>query len=201
MGRRRFPDSNGGLLVAEQIHATDVALIEHYISSSEDNTLNLGEIYGNRVENNDLAAFGFAAYITTSDASQLKPKWLDVTSLKSYYHTIDTVKSDGSKVRTLVWNTDVLSEIGARPMVRINNRVCFKTFKVIDLNKGYRNFPVITIPTNSSAKVQVEPGCIELWMEGRLLIEDIDYVVDWLRHIASALSMMSEWRWGCHSMI
>ena len=179
LGRRRFPYSNGGLLVAEQIHATDVALIEHYISSIEDNTLNLGEIYGNRVENNDLAAFGFAAYITTSDASQLKPKWLDVTSLKSYYHTIDTVKSDGSKVRTLVWNTDVLSEIGARPMVRINNRVCFKTFKVIDLNKGYRNFPVITIPTNSSAKVQVEPGCIELWMEGRLLIEDIDYVVDW----------------------
>lgn len=179
LGRRRFPYSNGGLLVAEQIYAQDVALIEHYISSVEDNSLNLGEIYGNRVENNDLAAFGFSAYITTSDTNQLKPKWLDVTSLKSYYHTLDTVKADGSKVRTLVWNTDVLAEIGARPMVRINNRVCFKTFKVKDLNKGYRSFPVVVIPTNSNGKVQVEPGSIELWLEGRLLIEDIDYVVDW----------------------
>lgn len=179
LGRRRFPYSNGGLLVADQIYAQDVALIEHYISSVEDNSLNLGEIYGNRVENNDLAAFGFSAYITTSDVNQLKPKWLDVTSLKSYYHTLDTVKADGSKVRTLVWNTDVLAEIKARPMVRINNRVCFKTFNVKDLNKGYRSFPVVVIPNNSNGKVQVEPGSIELWLEGRLLIEDIDYVVDW----------------------
>lgn len=179
LGRRRFPYSNGGLLIAEQIYPKDVALIEHYVNSIEDAALNLGEIYGNRIENNDLAAFGFAAYITTSDSTQLKPKWLDVTNLKTYYHTTDTVKPDGTKVRTLIWNVDVLNEIGARPMVRINNRVCFRTYPVKSLTKGYRNFPMITIPNNSNGKVQVEPGSIELWLEKRLLIEDIDYVVKW----------------------
>lgn len=179
LGRRRFPYSNGGLLIAEQIYSKDVALIEHYINSIEDLTLNAGEIYSNRIENNDLAAFGFAAYITTSDSTQLQPKWLDVTDIKSYYYMTDTVKADGSKVRTLVWNTGVLAEIGARPMVRINNRVSFKTYNVKDLVKGYRSFPVISIPNNSNNKVPIEPGCIELWMEGRLLIEDIDYVVNW----------------------
>lgn len=179
LGRRRFPYSNGGLLIADQIYDRDVALIEHYINSVEDTSLAAGEIYSTRVEDNDLAAFGFAAYISTSDSSQANPKWLDVTSIKSYYHLTDTVKTDGTKVKTLVWNTSVLNEIGAKPMVRINNRVSFKTFNVKDLNKGYRSFPVITIPNTSNGKIQVEPGSIDVWLEGRLLIEDIDYVVKW----------------------
>lgn len=179
LGRRRFPYSNGGLLIAEQVYSKDVALVEHYINAIEDTLLNVGEIYGNVVENNDLSVFGFAAYITTSDLTQLKPKWLDITNLKTYYHLTDTLKADGSKVKTLIWNTEVLAEIKARPMVRINNRVSFKTFKVKDLTRGYRSFPVITIPTNLSSKVQVEPGNIELWLEQRLLVEDIDYVVKW----------------------
>lgn len=177
--RKRFPYSNGGLLVSTYDPFNPTKLIEHYVNSVEDNNLNLGENTGIRIEDNDFAAYGFAAYITTSTPATLKPKWIDVTNINSYFYLTDTVKSDGSKVRTLVWNQNVLNEIGARPMVRINNRVCFKSFKVKDLLRGYRNFPVITIPNNAQAKVQVEPGSIELWLERRLLIEDIDYIVKW----------------------
>lgn len=179
IGRKRFPYSNGGLLVAEQNPMRKVKLIEHYINNVDDQNLDLGEIYTAKVESNDLTIFGFAAYITTSPSSSKQPKWLDVTNLKSYYYLTDTVKADGSKVKTLIWNTSVLNDIGARPMVRINNRSCFKSFMVKDLTLGYRNFPVIKIPNNSLGKVQIEPGCIEVWLEECLLIENIDYVVKW----------------------
>lgn len=179
IGRRRFPYSNGGSLVALHDPVRKTALIEHYINNIEDSSLNLGELFNLRIENNDLDTFGFAAYITTSTTSVIKPKWIDVTKIPSYYHLTTTVRTDGSKVQTLIWNQAVLNEIGARPMVRINNRVCFKTYNAKDLTKGYRSFPTIVIPNNSSNRVQVEPGSIEIWMENRLLIEDIDYVVDW----------------------
>lgn len=179
IGRKRFPYANGGLLVSTQDVDRKVHLVEHYVNNVESPIIDVGEDFKTRIEDNDLAIFGFAAYITTSPSNDLQPKWIDITNLNSYYYLTDTVKTDGSKIRTLVWNLNVLNDIGARPMVRINNRVCFKTYKVKDLTKGYRSFPVITLPNNSQGKIQVEPGTIELWLEQRLLIEDIDYVVKW----------------------
>lgn len=181
LDRKRFPYFNAGLLVSRRGDSEDtrVALIEHYINSVDDSQLNLGEIYSTRIEDNELVAFGFAAYISTTPRSAVNPKWLDVTNLNTYFYLTDTVKADGSKVKTLVWNTALLNELNAVPMVRINNRSCFKTYNAKDLTKGYRNFPTITIPNTSTGKVQVEPGSIELWMENKLLIEDIDYIVKW----------------------
>lgn len=181
LDRKRFPYSNGGLLISKQDINTDkrVFQVEHYVNSIDDNQLDLGEIYDLHIEDNELQAFGFAAYITNSANSVKQPKWLDVTSMDKYFYITDTVKLDGSKVKTLVWNQSLLNEIAAKPMVRINNRSCFKTFTAKSLTKGYRNFPVINIPYNNLAKVPVESGSIELWLENKLLIEDIDYVVKW----------------------
>lgn len=179
LGRRRFPYMNGGLLVAQTQSNRPVKLIEHYVNSIEDGQLNLGEIFDNVVVNNDLGIFGFSAYITTSDPTVLKPKWIDVTNLNTYYYIDDFKREDGSTVKRLTWNLANLQNIGARGMIRINNRVCFRTYNVRDLLKANRSFPVLTVPLNSRSKVQVEPGSIDLWMEDRLLIEDIDYVVKW----------------------
>jgi hypothetical protein len=142
LDRKRYPYFNAGLLVSRlgDTEDTKVTLIEHYVNSVDDSTLNLGEIYSSRIEDNELVVFGFAAYISTSPKNSKNPKWLDVTALNKYFYLTDTVKVDGSKVKTLVWNTALLNEINATPMVRINNRSCFKSFKVKDLTKGYRNF-------------------------------------------------------------
>lgn len=179
IGRKRFPYMNGGLLISQTNDARPVKLIEHYVNSIEDNTLNLGEIFDNVITNNDLGIFGFSAYITTSDNVVMKPKWIDVTNLNTYYYVDDYKRPDGSVVKRLTWNLANLQAIGARGMVRINNRVCYKTFNIRDLIKPNRSFPTLTIPLNSRNKVQVEPGSIDIWMEDRLLIEDIDYVVRW----------------------
>ncbi len=179
LGRKRFPYMNGGLLISQTSDERPVKLIEHYVNRIEDNQLNLGEIFDNVIIDSDLEIFGFSAYISTSDPSVIKPKWIDVTSLNTYYVVDDYKRPDGSVVKRLTWNLANLQAIGARGMVRINNRVCFKTFNIRDQIKPNRSFPTITIPVNSRSKVQVEPGSIDLWMEDRLLIEDIDYVVRW----------------------
>lgn len=179
IGRKRVPYMNAGLLVSGYSVARPVKLIEHYINSVNDTTLNLGENFDNVITDNDLGLFGFAAYITTSNTSTIAPKWVDVSHLNTYFYIDDYKRADGSVVKRLTWNLANLQNLGARGMVRINNRSCFKTFDIKSLIKGGRSFPILTIPNNSNGKVQVEPGTIELWMENRLLIEDIDYVVAW----------------------
>lgn len=179
IGRKRFPYMNGGMLIAPYSVLRPVAMIEHYISSVDDTSLNLGEIFTDVIDSNDLGIFGFAAYITTSPSSAEHPKWIDVTNFSSYYYLEDYKRPDGSVVKRFNWNLVTLQSMGARGMVRINNRSCFKTYNVSNLIKANRNFPVLTIPKNANNRVQVEPGTIELWMEDRLLIEDIDYVVKW----------------------
>lgn len=179
VGRRRFPYMNGGMLIASYNANRPVKTIEHFVNSVEDNSLNVGEIFDASFSNNDLEIFGFSAYISTSPSTSLTPKWVDVTEIASYYNLDYQTNPDGSKTRRFTWNNTTLKAANAKGMVRINNRVCFKTFNVRDLTNGYRDFPVVKIPMNALGKVPVEVGNIDIWMEDKLLIEDIDYVVKW----------------------
>lgn len=179
VGRKRVAYSSGGMLISQNALGYPIYLIEHYVNTIEDSSLDLGQVYDNTVVDNDLSVFGFAAYVTSSSSSDNNPKWIDVTQLKSYYYLDTFTRDDGSTVTRFNWNTDYMKSIGSRGMVRINNRVCFKTYKATDLIKTNRTVPTITIPSNSRREIQVEPGVIELWLENRLLMEGLDYVVSW----------------------
>lgn len=178
IGRKRTPYGNAGLFISTQQNDRPVKLIEHYITSVNRSDLLLNEIFTSTYSSNDLEAFGFSAYISTNFSST-HPKWINVTDVDAYYYLDYEVRTDGSKIRRFNWNASNLAEINAVGMIRVNNLSSFKSFDVSTLVTGNRSFPVLRIPNNNRSKVQVEPGSIDLWLEDRLLIEDIDYVVKW----------------------
>lgn len=169
--RRREHFNNQGL---QGIHSTTpVGLVESYLNRYERSELVLTEYYDLVVANNDLAAYGFAAYVSPKVNGKASGVWTEVTG--SDYYTYSSI--DG--VATFRWVENKLNSLNVVGMIRINNEVCYREFNASQLRGNDREFLSYRFANNSDGNPTVEPGSIDVWLDEYLLIEDIDYYVKW----------------------
>lgn len=92
--------------------------------------------------------------------------WKDVTGDTKYY----TVTPDG----TVVWSIDPAGQLG---VVKGNGKFISYDLELADYNHVYRFH--LNHSTQSRQVLYIPPGRIDVWMNGRALIEKIDYFVQW----------------------
>lgn len=92
--------------------------------------------------------------------------WKDVTGDSDYY----TIGSTG----TVIWKIDSSGQLG---VVKGNSKFISYDLELADYNHVYRFH--LNHSTQQAQVLHIPPGRIDVWMNGRALIENTDYFVEW----------------------
>lgn len=172
--RRLFP-SNGEVYILP-ITNVPVRKMELYVNNyKEHRDLRLTDHMESVVTDLDLKRFGFGCYVCPVVDGKPNFNWVDVTGSDFY------VYDDGGSVNNpkISWDVVGLENAGLVGMVRINNESVLKTGSLTEYTKGKRGYSVIEILPQENGNVTMIAGQIDLWVEGKHLFEDLDYVVKW----------------------
>lgn len=147
--------------------------------------INLGmsaEVDGTYVDqdvvNQDLITYGFRAYVCGFNGSSPTEDWYDVTG--GVYYTLDTSGS----VPAVRWNYGLLDAANLFPAIRIANKVLFYTPLLQTVNyPGIIRFSIVSrvdwFGTSTVRPQHIPADTLDVFMDGRPLIEGIDYYVKW----------------------
>ena len=149
-------------------------------------TTTAGFIYDQDVESTDLAQYGFRAYACPFIGGVPSEYWEDITD--TAYYTYDPVGDAGNGFTPrLVWNTYLIDFANLYPAVKINKTMhvaVFNGFSPVSYT-GVLDLTVTSVETwlgiSTTRPQSIEPGCIDVFVNGQSLIEDVDYYVEWPR--------------------
>ncbi len=139
-----------------------------------------GCYYDNIVESVDLTYWGYRCYTCSLNNGTPNEIWVDVTG--DLFYEFEAVGPNG--LPRIVWNQSVLDSYGLYPCVKIGKytHVFTKTF---DSSK-WQGVLYATVLSNvvfqgeSQTKAQrLEPGSVDVWVDGYNLIEGLDYIIKW----------------------
>lgn len=134
--------------------------------------------------NESVRKTGFRCYVAPMiNGSPDQSQWTDVTDDDTYF----TVSEDGKEIQ---WNDSELDLKGEYPATRIGGRVVFYQVPLNEDYPGYVRFDV-NVPNRwklpskdddsslSGYPITIPYGQMDIFMDGQLLVEDVDYIVDW----------------------
>lgn len=129
------------------------------------------------IESADLIDFGFRAYVCSWRSGGAVNDWTDVTGGIWYNYTVKDGKGK------LTWNYALLDAAGLYPAVRIQNKVhCYK-YKGSGSYTGVVRFSIESeqdvAGVMKKQRQHIPSDTIDLFLNGKPLIEGIDYYVKW----------------------
>lgn len=161
---------------------TSVAEAFHAKLSELDN----GVIYDSDVDDPDLLHWGFRCYLCIKVGGIPDESWQDVTGNELYYSLTGHV---------ITWNWALLNANNFFPAVRICNTVHFYTVpapSLVELYTGNMEFEVSAqaewLGSTVIRRQSIPPAVVDVFLNGRPLIRDLDYVMNWPRVIISRRS-------------
>lgn len=171
ISRRLFPGN--GELQFGRYGQTPVRKVEVFVNNFKaDNPFRLDDLIDSVIENDDLANFGFRCYVCSLVNNVPNFKWTDVTGTQYYTYSV-TGKP------TIRWDESALQSDTLVGLVRINNQSAVKSGKLSDLITLNRSYGILSVSNQFNGWETLIAGSIELWVDGYLLHEDLDYTVAW----------------------
>lgn len=145
-----------------------------------------GTYYDSDIESHDLAQYGFRCYACPIVGGVPNENWADITNTPYYIYDPYGDAGNGYTPR-LTWNTAIEATADMSFCVKIGGNIHLYVAPfpetAPDPFSGFIRFNVQS-ETNLGGSTAVrdqalEPGCIDVFMDGESLIEDLDYYVQW----------------------
>lgn len=146
-------------------------------------TVSNGEYYDTDVTSHDLRQYGFRCYACPIVGGLPSEEWTDVTDTP-YYHYDPVGTLANGYTPSIVWSTYLLDYANLYPCVRVDGVMHFWTAPTP--SPPYSGINRVTVTATMDwlggtvvRPVSLSPGIIDVFQDGRSLIEGIDYYVEW----------------------
>lgn len=167
------------ILLYPPLAATARAEVFNYITST---TVD-GVYYDVDVTSHDLKQYGFRCYACPIVGGVPSEDWTDITDTP--YYTYDPVGNVGNGwTPSVQWSTYLTDYANLYTCLRIEHTMHFYTAPAATLPyRGFIQFEVLTEAAWLGGTVvrpqSLPPGTVDVFMDGRSLIEGIDYYLHW----------------------
>ena len=180
-----FEYDDKGLLLGQYYHVKgqyyiptneNTALIEVISGQSSDH---LSETYGN----NKVAlpeTYNYRLYVNDVWAGETVGTWKDITNdpkLSDY----GEIQHDATGQRYWVWKLNSKTQYG---LVRSDEYFVFHT-EELPTKEGVLSFTINDTINGAKTIMSLEPGVLDVWLNGRSLQEGLDYIVQWPKVVIS----------------
>lgn len=147
-----------------------------------------GTFYAQNVETKHLASYGFRCYVCPLVDGTPTEDWSDITEtgVGVYYSYNPTGTEINGYKPKITWDFAALATAGLFPCAKVGGVVYVYTPPLATVNyPGVIRFSVnVQMPgwpvgTNPTRIQKLQPGVLDVFMDGESLIENIDYYVNW----------------------
>lgn len=153
-----------------------VAKIEYrYVKYEEEPPFRLTDNYDIVVTDPALATSGYACYVSFKTDGIPNGVWTNVTG--SSYYIYKTVNG----VPTIEWDLTSLEGDNLQCLVRIPNESRWKTGTYKDILKTDADYAIVDVAPQANGWTTMVAGEVDVWVDGNLLHEDLDYAIKWPR--------------------
>jgi len=165
-------------LPAELADSDQLEAFNYKLSTTTD-----GVIYGQDVVSHDLKQYGFRCYICPKDAGVPTEEWEDVTG--THFYIYDEVGDVGNgHTPSIVWNSFLLAFADVYWCVKVDKTMHIQEPDVTA--GGFDGYMKILMQAETTwlgtpvtRRMSVQPAVIDVFLQGRPLVEDIDFYVEW----------------------
>lgn len=184
---RWFNDAsvNGNIILSGTEKVTHAELFHTRLTDGYDNVITYDEVIADVVDQ-DLAFWGFRCYASAMDDGVANGDWRDITDLKTYYTYYPKGDTLSKGIPCLRWNRSALTQANLKPCIKItSNMVIYRPELSLDNTfAGYISFRLMVKKTpldTQMSNVPLSPGVVDVFMNGKSLIEGLDFFVDFPR--------------------
>lgn len=177
--------TNNNIILSGTDKVTHAELFHTRLTDGYDNVIHYPDEILDVVDQ-DLDYWGFRCYAAALQGDAVVGDWRDITDLKTYYTYYPKGDSQSKGVPCIRWNRPALMQANLKPCVKItSNMVVYRPKLTLD-NKfsGYISFRLQvkeTLNSTSMIPATISPGRVDVFMNGKSLVEGLDYFVDFPR--------------------
>lgn len=185
--QRWFSDAstNGNIILSGTDKVTHAELFHTRLTNGYDNIVMYEGSLTDLVDA-DLDYWGFRCYASAMQDGVVNNDWRDITDIKTYYTYYPKGDTASKGVPCIRWNKAALAQANLKPCVKItSNMIVYRPTLVVDAKfPGFvscRLMRKLKTTDTSMVPAVLSPGVIDVFLNGKSLIEGLDYFVDFPR--------------------